>query len=146
MIRWAFAVPAVVEGHQAFSLMPVAAGPFLPDAFTNTKYGKGITWGLCHNTWAGSRGKGHTVLMRFDCDLSPKFDDPALRETEHFWKPEVYFRSGLSETSRKLRDQATKEDLGKVIGKHGRTAQAMRTLLSSASAKIKKRTVLEIIE
>ncbi len=37
-------------------------------------------------------------------------------------------------------------DLGKVIGKQGRTARAMRTILSAASAKIKKRTVLEIIE
>ncbi|BBO71508.1 UPF0109 protein [Desulfosarcina alkanivorans] len=39
-----------------------------------------------------------------------------------------------------------KEDLGKVIGKQGRTAQAMRTILSAVSSKIKKRTVLEIIE
>ena len=39
-----------------------------------------------------------------------------------------------------------KEDLGKVIGKNGRTAQAMRTILSAVSSKIKKRTVLEIIE
>jgi len=39
-----------------------------------------------------------------------------------------------------------KEDLGKVIGKHGKTARAMRTILNAASAKEKKRTVLEIIE
>jgi predicted RNA-binding protein YlqC (UPF0109 family) len=39
-----------------------------------------------------------------------------------------------------------REDLGKVIGKQGRTAQAMRTILSAVSSKIKKRTVLEIIE
>lgn len=39
-----------------------------------------------------------------------------------------------------------KEDLGKVIGKQGRTAQAMRTILGAVSSKIKKRTVLEIIE
>jgi predicted RNA-binding protein YlqC (UPF0109 family) len=38
------------------------------------------------------------------------------------------------------------EDLGKVIGKQGRTARAMRTILSAASAKIKRRTVLEIVE
>ncbi|PIE70391.1 MAG: RNA-binding protein [Deltaproteobacteria bacterium] len=42
--------------------------------------------------------------------------------------------------------KVAKEDLGKVIGKQGRTARAMRTLLSAASAKLKKRTVLEIIE
>ncbi|HDI60239.1 MAG TPA: KH domain-containing protein [Desulfobacteraceae bacterium] len=42
--------------------------------------------------------------------------------------------------------KVAKEDLGKVIGKQGRTARAMRTILGAASAKAKKRTVLEIIE
>jgi predicted RNA-binding protein YlqC (UPF0109 family) len=38
------------------------------------------------------------------------------------------------------------DDVGKIIGKHGRTAQAIRTILSAACAKIKKRSVFEIIE
>ena len=42
--------------------------------------------------------------------------------------------------------KVAKEDLGKVIGKQGRTARAMRTILSAASTKIRKRSVLEIIE
>ena len=42
--------------------------------------------------------------------------------------------------------KVAKEDIGKIIGKQGRTAQAMRTILSAASAKMKKRSVLEIIE
>ncbi|MCD6570869.1 MAG: KH domain-containing protein [Deltaproteobacteria bacterium] len=42
--------------------------------------------------------------------------------------------------------RVAKSDLGKVIGKEGRTARAMRTLLTAASTKIKKRSVLEIIE
>jgi predicted RNA-binding protein YlqC (UPF0109 family) len=42
--------------------------------------------------------------------------------------------------------RVAKEDLGKVIGKQGRTARAMRTILSAASTKIRKRAVLEIIE
>ncbi len=42
--------------------------------------------------------------------------------------------------------KVAKEDLGKVIGKQGRTARAMRTILNAASAKVKKRTVLEIVE
>ena len=42
--------------------------------------------------------------------------------------------------------KVAKEDLGKVIGKQGRTARAIRTRLSGASTKIKKRSVLEIIE
>lgn len=39
-----------------------------------------------------------------------------------------------------------KSEIGKVIGKQGRTAQAIRTILNAASAKIKKRMVLEILE
>jgi predicted RNA-binding protein YlqC (UPF0109 family) len=39
-----------------------------------------------------------------------------------------------------------KEDLGKVIGKQGRTARAMRSLLSAAAGKINKRSRLEIME
>ncbi len=37
-------------------------------------------------------------------------------------------------------------DLGKIIGKHGRTIRAIRTLLSAASTKENKRAVLEILE
>ena len=39
-----------------------------------------------------------------------------------------------------------KGDVGKVIGKHGRTAEAIRTLLTGASVKLKKRCVLEILD
>ena len=42
--------------------------------------------------------------------------------------------------------KVAKTDLGKVIGKQGRTARALRTILNATSAKHKKRTVLEIIE
>lgn len=38
------------------------------------------------------------------------------------------------------------EDLGKVIGKEGRTARAIRTLLHAAATKERKRAVLEILE
>lgn len=38
------------------------------------------------------------------------------------------------------------EDLGKVIGKQGRTARAMRTILSATATKLRKRAVLEILE
>jgi len=42
--------------------------------------------------------------------------------------------------------KVAQEDLGKVIGKQGRTARAMRTILSAVSTKIGKRSVLEILE
>jgi len=38
------------------------------------------------------------------------------------------------------------DDLGKVIGKQGRTAQSMRTILNAAGTKLGKRCVLEILE
>jgi predicted RNA-binding protein YlqC (UPF0109 family) len=42
--------------------------------------------------------------------------------------------------------KVAKEDLGKIIGKEGRTARSLRTIISAASAKHKKRSVLEILE
>lgn len=42
--------------------------------------------------------------------------------------------------------KVAKEDMGKVIGKKGNTAHAIRLILGAASAKLKKRTMLEIIE
>jgi len=42
--------------------------------------------------------------------------------------------------------KVAKDDLGKIIGKQGRTARAIRTILGAASAKIRKRSVLEIME
>ncbi len=50
------------------------------------------------------------------------------------------------EQSRILELRVAKEDMGKVIGKQGRTAHAIRTILNASSAKMEKRTVLEILE
>ena len=42
--------------------------------------------------------------------------------------------------------RVAKEDIGKIIGKQGRTAAAIRTILNAASAKLDKRSVLQILE
>jgi predicted RNA-binding protein YlqC (UPF0109 family) len=42
--------------------------------------------------------------------------------------------------------KVAKEDLGKIIGKQGRTARSLRTIIGAASAKERKRVVLEIVE
>lgn len=42
--------------------------------------------------------------------------------------------------------RVAKDDLGKVIGKQGRTVKAMRAILSAAASKLKKRADLEILE
>lgn len=50
------------------------------------------------------------------------------------------------EQSTILELKVAKEDLGKVIGKQGRTAKALRAILAAASSKAGKRTTLEILE
>ena len=42
--------------------------------------------------------------------------------------------------------RVSKEDVGKIIGKHGRTVVAIRTILSAASMKLKRRCVLYLLE
>lgn len=59
-------------------------------------------------------------------------------------KVEVTEISGEQTTVIELK--VDKTDLGKVIGKQGRTARALRTILNAASTKLRKRSVLEIIE
>jgi uncharacterized protein len=59
---------------------------------------------------------------------------------------EVVVREIEGEQSSVIELRVAREDLGKVIGKQGRTARAMRTILSAASTKLQKRSVLDIIE
>jgi hypothetical protein len=99
------------EVAASVSLMPEAPGPYVPDAFTDTKDGRGITWGLSHFVGIGGREKRHSILARFDCDLSQDVSDPWSRETEHWWPPEFYFHSGLSKAAREEREQRARQDL-----------------------------------
>ncbi len=59
---------------------------------------------------------------------------------------QVEVREVEGEQSSVIELRVAKEDLGKVIGKQGRTARSMRTILSAASTKLRKRAVLDIIE
>ena len=59
---------------------------------------------------------------------------------------EVYLQEVIGEKITVLELRVAKEDLGKVIGKQGKTARAMRTILNATATKLKKRAVLEIIE
>jgi len=62
-------------------------------------------------------------------------------------KPEeVDLQELVGEKTTVLELRVAKEDLGKVIGKQGKTARAMRTILNATATKMKKRAVLEIIE
>ena len=59
---------------------------------------------------------------------------------------QVVIREAEGEQGTVLELEVAQEDLGKIIGKQGRTARAIRTLLGAVSAKTKKRVMLEIIE
>ena len=91
------------------SLMPTAGGPYVPDAFTDTKDGRGITWGLCHFTDQGTRETRHSILARFDCDLSQDLHDEWMKKTEIFLKSDVYFSQGLSKKQRERIENAARQ-------------------------------------
>lgn len=59
---------------------------------------------------------------------------------------EVYVRAVDGEQSTVLELRVAPDDLGKVIGKQGRTARSIRTLLGAAGMKLKRRFTLEILE
>jgi predicted RNA-binding protein YlqC (UPF0109 family) len=58
----------------------------------------------------------------------------------------VQVREVVGEQTTVLELRVATEDLGKVIGKQGKTARAVRTLLVAAGMKVRKRFVLEILE
>jgi len=59
---------------------------------------------------------------------------------------EVSVNELQAEQTSVLELRVAKDDMGKVIGKQGRTAKAIRTVVNAAATKMKKRAVLEIIE
>ncbi|MBI3007552.1 MAG: KH domain-containing protein [candidate division NC10 bacterium] len=59
---------------------------------------------------------------------------------------EVSVEAVEDEKTTTLRLKVAPADLGRVIGKQGRTARAMRTLLHATAAKSRRRAVLEILE
>jgi predicted RNA-binding protein YlqC (UPF0109 family) len=63
---------------------------------------------------------------------------------DHPDEVQVKLIEGAQATILELR--VNKEDLGKVIGRQGRTAKAVRTLLGAAGVKVHKRFTLEIVE
>ncbi|MBI4916393.1 MAG: KH domain-containing protein [Acidobacteria bacterium] len=59
---------------------------------------------------------------------------------------QVAVREVAGEQTSVLELRVAQEDLGKVIGKQGKTARAIRTILAAAGMKLRKRFVLEILE
>lgn len=87
------------------SHMPIAAGPFVEDAFTNTTNGRGISWGISHLTNVTTWAENHAMLLRFDCDLSLDLNDQEMKKHHVYFKPDFYFKQKLSEKQRQRIDK-----------------------------------------
>ena len=59
---------------------------------------------------------------------------------------QVSVQEVVGENTTVIQLTVAKTDIGKIIGKEGKTANAIRTILMGASTKLKRRTVLEIME
>ncbi|MFZ9838367.1 MAG: hypothetical protein ACO3JJ_07540 [Opitutaceae bacterium] len=79
------------------SLMPVATGPYVPDAFTDAGAGRGITGGLSHFTDAGMR---ETRRRRLDCDPSRDLHGEGMKRTEVLRDAERFFAQGAGRSRR----------------------------------------------
>lgn len=98
-----FEVASIVE------LMPDAGGPFVPDAFTNTKDGRGITWGISHFTAANGWKNNHSILTRFDADLSLDVHDPKMKRHGNKYTPKLHYQFGISGQQRKRIEAETQK-------------------------------------
>ncbi len=79
------------------NIMPNAPGSFVPDAFTDTGDGMGITWGLCHFVWMGvDKTRDYSILSRFDCDLSRTIHDPQMKAQQVNIPREIYMQQKLT--------------------------------------------------
>lgn len=96
-----------------------------------------MSWSDAHDGMGPSGSEG-------DSDLKVLIDFISRRLVD---KPdEVVVREVAGEKTTVYELRVGDGDLGKIIGKHGRTIRAIRTLLSAAATKENKRAVLEILE
>ncbi len=93
------------------NMMPNAPAGFIADAFTDTKDGRGITWGLCHSLYQGKE-RNYSILDRFDCDLSLDVDDVQCKWQVVNIPREVYMTQKLT-PRQKARIKAENERLMK---------------------------------
>ena len=83
------------------TLLPNAAGSFIPDAFSSDGNGRGISWGISHFTNATNWSENHAILTRFDCDLSLDVHDSDMKHHNEYYKPEFFYKHGLNEEQKK---------------------------------------------
>ena len=76
-------------------LPPLAAGPFAPDSYCDSRDGAGITWGLSHIATEEMK-TGNSYILRFDCNLRRDLERPGFRGSNLRYPEEVYFSADLA--------------------------------------------------
>ena len=87
------------------SAPPVAAGPHVPDAFSDNGYGRGVSWGLAHIQHAYEGRLANGYLVRFDCNLSRDWRRADFYRAWNYRFPEsVYFSQEFRLTDQEQAD------------------------------------------
>ncbi|HJN10326.1 MAG TPA: sulfatase-like hydrolase/transferase [Pirellulaceae bacterium] len=106
------------EVKSLLQIPPIAPGAFVPDAFADNGNGRGIVWGLCHINPDGGAANAHSILARFDCDLSREVDRRAMKNNNLRFDQQTYFqkRVRLPEyLDRQIRRERNKLDTDTVM-------------------------------
>ena len=76
-------------------LLATSLFTYCEDAFLNNKNGKGFLWGLCHINPDGGGAVNKSILARFDCDLSSKYDHKPFKRNNLRFNKNTYLQSGV---------------------------------------------------
>jgi len=85
------------------NLPPLAAGPFAPDSYCDSKDGAGIIWGLSHIATEELK-TGNSYIVRFDCNLRRDLERPGFRRSNIRYPEEVYFSPDLALNEENMRE------------------------------------------
>ena len=85
------------------NLPPLAAGPFAPDSYCDTKHGMGITWGLAHIATEEMK-TGNSYIVRFECNLRRDVERPGYRRSNIRYPEAVLFSPDLALNARNMQE------------------------------------------
>ena len=88
------------------SAPPVAAGPYVPDAFADDADGQGITWGLAHIAHDEMGQMENSYIVRFDCNLSHEVEREGFYRPWNFRFPEAAYFSRSFRLPEEMKQEA----------------------------------------
>lgn len=114
------------------TLPPLAAGPFAPDSYCDTRDGAGIAWGLSHIATEEMK-TGNSYIVRFDCNLRRDLERARFRGSNIRYPEAVYFSPDLALNEQNMRDlvYANEPERPDETGPAGPISQAMGRVYAS---------------